>query len=77
MRDHFHLESGIGNEVSIIEMGLFPRNSLIEKLNWIQILSLKQAPVSILKSIYKYDDSKSTYLNLRLTYSEEQIAYIL
>lgn len=77
MRDHFHLESGIGNEVSIIEMGLFPRNSLIEKLNWIQILSLKQAPVSILKSIYKYDDTKSTYLNLRLTYSEEQIAYIL
>lgn len=77
MRDHFHLESGIGNEVSIIEMGLFPRNSLIEKLNWIQILSLKQAPVSILKSIDKYDDTKISYLNLRLTYSEEQIAYIL
>jgi len=77
MRDHFHLESGIGNEVSIIEMGLFPRNSLIEKLNWIQILSLKQAPVSILKSKYKYDDTKISYLNLRLTYSEEQIAYIL
>ena len=77
MRDHFHLESGIGNEVSIIEMGLFLKNSLVEKLNWIQILSLKQAPVSILKSIYKYDDTKISYLNLRLTYSEEQIAYIL
>ena len=77
MRDHFHLESGIENEVSIIEMGLFLKNSLVEKLNWIQILSLKQAPVSILKSIYKYDDTKSPYLNLRLTYSEEQIAYIL